>query len=62
MAKKYDGKVAVVDGEKLEITGENGRYWLCGETQVRKARASVENAKTEKKCQENRPLDKEEEA
>ena len=40
MAKK---KVKVVrylllpNGERFEITGETGKYWLCGDTQFRKS-------------------------
>ena len=40
MAKKKTDKKRVVvlaDGARHEITGETGKYWICGETQFRKA-------------------------
>ena len=42
MAKKKARTIRFLvfpDGERREITGETGKYWLCGETQFRKARA-----------------------
>lgn len=37
------------DGQRLPITGEQGRYWLCGDTQVRKSRASLEEEEIRQK-------------
>lgn len=38
MAKKKTKKVYVLsNGERYDVTGETGRYFLCGETQFRKA-------------------------
>lgn len=38
MAKKKTKKVYVLsNGERYDVTGENGRYIFCGETQFRKA-------------------------
>lgn len=43
-AKKAKKKRFAVlpDGARHEITGENGRYWVCGNRQFRKAAAAVE--------------------
>lgn len=50
MAKKKTGKRLAVlrDGSKHEITGERGRYWVCGDRQFRKAETAVETAPEEK--------------
>ena len=49
MAKK--GKTVryavLPDGSRREITGENGRYYVCGDTQFRKAGVRVEAEKDE---------------
>lgn len=38
MAKKKTKKVYILsNGERYDVTGENGRYIFCGETQFRKA-------------------------
>lgn len=38
MAKKKTKKVYILsNGERYDVTGETGRYFLCGETQFRKA-------------------------
>lgn len=43
MAKKKTKRLAVLrDGTKQEITGENGRYWVCGNRQFRKAEVILE--------------------
>lgn len=43
MARKKTVRYAVTaDGERHVITGENGRYWVCGDAQIRKSRAVVE--------------------
>lgn len=44
MSKKKAKKnlVAIVGGEAHEITGENGRYWICGDKQFRKSAVTVE--------------------
>lgn len=49
MAKKKEKKIklALIGGEKYEITGENGRYWVCGDKQFRKANVVVEEVKPE---------------
>lgn len=41
MAKKKEtkeriGTVVTKDGKKYEVTGENGKYWICKNTQFRK--------------------------
>lgn len=48
-AKKAKKKSFAVlpDGARLEITGENGRYWVCGDRQLRKASVVVEIEKEE---------------
>ena len=48
MAAKKTKKYAVTaDGARREITGEKGRYWLCGEVQIRKSAATVEKEAAE---------------
>lgn len=43
MAKKSVKRYAVTeDGARRRITGERGRYWICGRVLVRKSRAVVE--------------------
>lgn len=34
-------------GERYEVTGENGKYWLCGDTKFRKSagRGTVEEVR-----------------
>lgn len=29
------------DGEKVEITGETDKFWICGETQYRKSNPRI---------------------
>lgn len=29
------------DGEKVEITGETDKFWICGETQYRKSNLRI---------------------
>ena len=29
------------DGEKVEITGETDKFWICGETQYRKSNSRI---------------------
>lgn len=41
MAKKKAKTIRFLifpDGEKREITGETGKYWICGDAQFRKTR------------------------
>lgn len=33
--------VVLAWGEKREITGEEGKYWLCGDTRIRKLSESI---------------------
>lgn len=48
MAKKKTKKVYVLDnGERYDIIGENGRYYLCEVTQFRKAAERGRVAKEE---------------
>ena len=50
MAKKKTERYAVTEnGERLKITGENGRYWLCGSVQMRKSRVTTEEKAPEEK-------------
>lgn len=39
MAKKKSAVAYVVlsDGSRYKITGEDGKYWICGDTQFRKS-------------------------
>lgn len=39
MAKKKEAHTryfVLPDGKKYKITGEDGKYWICGKTQFRK--------------------------
>lgn len=49
MAKKAKTvRYAVLpDGSRREITGENGRYYVCGDAQFRKAAVLTETEKIE---------------
>lgn len=49
MAKKAKTiRFAVLsDGDRREITGENGRYYVCGDVQFRKSSVTVENERTD---------------
>lgn len=48
MAKKKTEKaeryVLLANGEKHAITGEEGRYYICGDIRFRKANVTVEKA------------------
>lgn len=49
MAKAKAKKVLLMnDGKEYEITGEAGRFWICGDTQFRKGNGEVVEAKTGK--------------
>lgn len=43
--KKAVTYVVLPDGSKYKITGENGKYWICGETQFRKSVYDVSEIK-----------------
>ncbi len=47
MAKKKEimGYVVARDGKKYEVTGENGKYWICKNTQFRKMNVVFEKGK-----------------
>lgn len=50
MAKKKEanetiGTVVTKDGKKYEVTGENGKYWICKNTQFRKLNVVFEERK-----------------
>ncbi len=49
MAKNAKKKRYAVtqDGCRAEITGENGRYYVCGDVQFRKAAVTVETKQEE---------------
>lgn len=44
-AKETIGIVATRDGKKHEVTGENGKYWICKNTQFRKSNVVFEERK-----------------
>ena len=58
MAKKKPGKAmheaVLPGGETATITGENGRYWVCGNVQFLKSRVTVRERRNEEKP-ENEP-------
>lgn len=47
MAKKKEviGCIVTKDGKKYEVTGENGKYWICKSTQFRKMNVVFEERK-----------------
>ena len=50
MAKKKEAKgtigtVVTKDGKKYEVAGENGKYWICKNTQFRKMNVVFDNGK-----------------
>lgn len=51
MAKKKVGKAireaVLPGGEAVAITGENGRYWVCGNAQFLKSRVTVRERQKE---------------
>lgn len=44
-AKETIGTVVTKDGKKYEVTGENGKYWICNNTQFRKMNVVFEERK-----------------
>lgn len=45
MGKKKTKKLyALRDGERHEVTGQDGRYWKCGERRFRKAVTEIAEA------------------
>ena len=44
-AKEIIGTVVTKDGKKYEATWENGKYWICKNTQFRKANVVFEERK-----------------
>ena len=34
-------QLVLTDGRKLEITGEDGKYWVCGERRFRKLSPAI---------------------
>ena len=56
MASKKSKKIlCMVNGDEIPVTGQKGKYWICGETQFRKANPSILCVKTvkEKEVDEN---------
>lgn len=47
VAKKKEviGYIVTKDGKKYEVTGENGKYWICKNTQFRKLNVVFEKGK-----------------
>ena len=43
--KKTIGTVVTKNGKKYEVTGENGKYWICKNTQFRKMNVVFEKEK-----------------
>lgn len=54
MAKKVK-ILCFEDGTELAVTGQKGKYWICGETQFRKSNPAISGVKTvkEKEVDEN---------
>ena len=46
--KKIIGHI-VVNHKKVEVTGENGKFWVCGSRQFRKATHKIVRKKEVKK-------------
>ena len=53
--KRY---VIFKDGKKKAITGENGKYWICGKTQFRKASSEIAEIIVEKAEEKAEPMKK----
>ena len=48
MAKETKTRFLIFkDGTEKEITDENGKYWICGDTQYRKANPDIVKIKKE---------------
>lgn len=47
VAKKKEviGYIVTKDGKKYEVIGENGKYWICKNTQFRKLNVVFEERK-----------------
>lgn len=59
MAKDKTKKVLLMkNGAEYEITGDNGRFWLCGNTQFRKASSMIAEIKTIKEPAKGKKTDK----
>ena len=39
--KEVLGHVATENGKKYEVTGENGKYWICKNNQFRKSNKKI---------------------
>ena len=50
MSKKKESKRELVfaDGTRVRVTGEKGKYWLCGEAQYRKGNPGIVGVEKEK--------------
>lgn len=44
-AKETIGTIVAKDGKKYEVMGENGKYWICKNTQFRKMNVVFEKGK-----------------
>lgn len=44
-AKEIIGTVVTKNGKKYEVTGENGKYWICKNAQFRKSNVVFEKGK-----------------
>lgn len=51
-------KLVFTDGRELQITGETGKYWLCGEEQYRKLSKTIAGIKEEEQPKETLAEDK----
>lgn len=47
--------LVMTGGENLEITGEQGKYWLCGERKVRKLNRGILRVEEAKAPAEEKP-------
>lgn len=43
--KEIIGTIVTRDGKKYEVMGENGKYWICKNTQFRKMNVVFEKGK-----------------
>ena len=57
MAKEKKRIIVFKDGTRKEIVGENGKYWLCKDTQLRKNNRDIAEVVEEKaeKAEEPKP-------
>lgn len=52
MKKKTIATLVMRNGEKITVTEDGGKYWVCGKRQFRKSNSEIEKVITKKKGDE----------